>query len=127
MEETPDIDCLCNHPGCEGQNVLEDFVADGRRLIRSKKGHAMSFGLYAAGYAIVIAGLVYAAYLMHVPAHWIVVGAIVLLGMGIVTGVKNTRQKILRASTVLRSRENRQRSARLRERADRGRFVNGTI
>jgi hypothetical protein len=53
----------------------------------------MSFGLYAAGYAVVIVGLAYAAYLMHVPAHWIVVGAIVLVGMGIVTGVKNTRQK----------------------------------
>jgi len=52
----------------------------------------MSFGLYAAGYAIVIAGLAYAAYLMHLPARWIVVGAIVLVGMGIVTGVKNTRQ-----------------------------------
>ena len=25
--------------------------------------------------------------------HWIAVGAIILLGMGIVTGVKNTRQK----------------------------------
>jgi hypothetical protein len=31
----------------------------------------MSFRLCAAGYAIVIAGLAYAAYLMHVPAHWI--------------------------------------------------------
>jgi hypothetical protein len=53
----------------------------------------MSFGIYAAGFAIVIAGLIYAAYLMHVPAHWIAVGAIILLGIGIVTGVKNTRQK----------------------------------
>lgn len=53
----------------------------------------MSFGLYAAGFAIVIGGLIYGAYLMHIPAHWIAVGAIVLLGMGIVTGVKNTRQK----------------------------------
>jgi hypothetical protein len=53
----------------------------------------MSFAIYAAGFAIVIAGLIYAAYLMHVPAHWIAVGAIILLGMGIVTGVKNTRQK----------------------------------
>jgi uncharacterized membrane protein len=58
-----------------------------------EKGHTMSFGLYAAGYAIVIAGLAYAAYLMHLPARWIVVGAIILVGMGIVTGVKNTRQK----------------------------------
>jgi hypothetical protein len=58
-----------------------------------RRRRAMSFALYAAGFAIVIAGLIYAAYLMHVPAHWIAVGAIILLGMGIVTGVKNTRQK----------------------------------
>ena len=53
----------------------------------------MSFGLYAIGFAIVIGGLIYAAYLVHMPAHWIVVGAVVLLGVGILTGVKATRQK----------------------------------
>lgn len=53
----------------------------------------MSFGIYAGGFVIVIGGLIYAAYLMHIPAHWIAVGAIILLGVGIVTGVKNTRQK----------------------------------
>jgi hypothetical protein len=53
----------------------------------------MSFGLYAAGYAIVIIGLIWGAHLMHVPAHWIAVGAIVLLGCGILSGVKATRQK----------------------------------
>lgn len=53
----------------------------------------MSFGLYTIGFAILIGGLIYAAHLMHVPTHWIVVGAIVLLGLGIVTGVKATRQK----------------------------------
>ena len=57
------------------------------------KGNAMSFGLYAIGYVIVIGGLIYAAHLMHVPAHWIAVMAIVMLGAGIVSGVKNTRQK----------------------------------
>jgi hypothetical protein len=56
-------------------------------------GDAMSFGLYALGFAIVIGGLIYAAYLLHMPAHWIAVGAIVLLGLGILTGVKATRQK----------------------------------
>ena len=45
------------------------------------------------GFLILIGGLVYGATLMHMPAHWIVVGAIVLLGFGILTGVKNTRQK----------------------------------
>jgi len=53
----------------------------------------MSFGIYAAGYVLVIAGLIYGAHLMHVPAHWIVVGAIVLLGLGILSGVKATRQR----------------------------------
>jgi hypothetical protein len=53
----------------------------------------MSFGLYSAGFAIVIGGLIYAAYLMHMPAHWIAVGAIVLLGVGILKAVATTRQK----------------------------------
>lgn len=53
----------------------------------------MSFGLYAIGFAIMLGGLVYGAHLMHVPTHWIVVGAIVLLGIGILSGVKATRQK----------------------------------
>jgi hypothetical protein len=53
----------------------------------------MSFGLYAIGVAILICGLTYGAYLLHVPAHWIAVLAIVLLGLGILTGVKVTRQK----------------------------------
>jgi uncharacterized membrane protein len=53
----------------------------------------MSFGLYAVGFAILIGGLIYGAYLVHMPAHWIVMGAIVLLGVGILSGVKATRQK----------------------------------
>ncbi|MGA3125759.1 MAG: hypothetical protein ABSD13_03510 [Candidatus Korobacteraceae bacterium] len=53
----------------------------------------MSFGLYSIGFAVVIAGLIYAAHLMHVPAQWIAVGAIVLIGVGILKGVKTTRQK----------------------------------
>jgi len=53
----------------------------------------MSFGIYAGGFAILIAGLVYAAHLMHVPTQWIVVGAVVMLGLGILSAVKATRQK----------------------------------
>jgi len=53
----------------------------------------MSFGIYSIGFAIVIGGLIYAAYLMHIPAHWIAVGAVILLGVGILSGVKATRQK----------------------------------
>ena len=53
----------------------------------------MSFGLYAIGYAIMLVGLVYGAHLMHMPTHWIVVFAIILLGVGILSGVKATRQR----------------------------------
>ena len=53
----------------------------------------MSFGIYSIGFALVIGGLIYGAYLIDVLAHWIVVGAIVLLGLGVLTGVKATRQK----------------------------------
>jgi len=53
----------------------------------------MSFGIYAVGFAILIAGLAYAAHLLHVPAHWIIVGAIIMIGFGIISGVKATRQK----------------------------------
>jgi hypothetical protein len=53
----------------------------------------MSFGIYLAGYAVLIAGLIYGATLMHVPTHWIVVGALVMVGLGVLTGVKTTRQR----------------------------------
>jgi len=53
----------------------------------------MSFGIYIVGYLIVIGGLTYGAALMHVPAHWIVVGDLVLTGIAVVTGVQATRQK----------------------------------
>ncbi len=53
----------------------------------------MSFGLYAIGVVILIGGLIYGGHLMHMPAHWIAVGSIVLAGLGILSGVKATRQK----------------------------------
>jgi hypothetical protein len=53
----------------------------------------MSFGLYSIGFAIVIGGLIYAAHLLHLPTHWIAVGAIIMIGIGILKGVKATRQK----------------------------------
>ena len=51
----------------------------------------MSFGIYTAGFLILISGLVYGAVLLHIAAHWIAVGAIVLLGLAILKGVQATR------------------------------------
>jgi hypothetical protein len=53
----------------------------------------MSFGIYAAGVALLIGGLVYAAHLVHMPAHWIVVGVVVMAGVGLLSAVKATREK----------------------------------
>ncbi len=51
----------------------------------------MSFGLYLAGFLIVIGGLIWGGIILHVPAHWIGVGTIVLLGIAILKGVHATR------------------------------------
>lgn len=53
----------------------------------------MSFGIYAIGYLILIVGVAYLAHLMHIPQTYIVAGVIILVGIGIVTGVQNTRHK----------------------------------
>jgi hypothetical protein len=53
----------------------------------------MSFGIYAIGYLILIVGLAYLAHLLHIPQSYIVAGVIILVGVGIVTGVQSTRQK----------------------------------
>ncbi|MBB5319176.1 hypothetical protein [Tunturibacter empetritectus] len=53
----------------------------------------MSFGIYAIGYLVLIAGVAYLAHLMHIPQHYIVAIALIMLGVGIVTGVQTTRQR----------------------------------
>ena len=53
----------------------------------------MSFGLYAIGYLIVIGGVIYMAHLMHIPQTWIIAIAVILLGIGVVTGVTNTKKR----------------------------------
>lgn len=53
----------------------------------------MSFGIYIAGFLILIGGLIYGAVMLHIAPQWIAVGAIVLLGLAILKGVKATRQR----------------------------------
>jgi hypothetical protein len=52
-----------------------------------------SFALYIIGMVIVIAGLAWAASMAGLATQWIAAGAIVLLGIGIVTAVSRTRRK----------------------------------
>lgn len=53
----------------------------------------MSFAIYLTGVIIFIGGLIYGAIILNVPHHWIAVGAIVMLGLSVLSGVKVTRQK----------------------------------
>jgi len=62
-------------------------------LFDREKRPFVSFGLYILGYLIFVGGLIWGATLLDVPTRWIGVGAVVLVGLGIVTGVKATRQK----------------------------------
>lgn len=55
----------------------------------------MSFGIYIAGYIILIIGLAIGANMLHVPTKWIGVGILCLVGIAIVHGVTATRQKDL--------------------------------
>jgi hypothetical protein len=53
----------------------------------------MSFGLYLTGFLVLIIGLAIGANLMGVPTRWIGVGVVVMLGLGILTGVTMTRHR----------------------------------
>jgi hypothetical protein len=52
-----------------------------------------AFMLYVAGYIFLLGGLVYGAFLLHVPHAWIGVGALIMIGFGIMTAVSRTKQR----------------------------------
>ncbi len=53
----------------------------------------MSFGIYIGGIVLVVGGLVYGAAILHTPVPWIVVGALVSLGIGVLAAVRATRMR----------------------------------
>lgn len=52
-----------------------------------------SFQTYLLGFIILIIGLALAAYLLGVPALWIAVGVIVLIGLGIIAATNHTKPR----------------------------------
>jgi positive regulator of sigma E activity len=52
-----------------------------------------AFSLYVVGFIILLAGLIYAAYLIHVPQTWIIVGALVVVGLGVMSAVSHTKRR----------------------------------
>jgi hypothetical protein len=64
-----------------------------------------NYALYMIGYVVLIAGLAYGAFLLGVPAVWIGVAAVVLLGIGIISGVTRTRHREVPATSAPIERE----------------------
>ncbi len=52
-----------------------------------------SFGTYLIGFIVLIVGLGIAAYLLNVPTMWILVGAIIMIGMGILMATTRGKMK----------------------------------
>jgi len=52
-----------------------------------------SFGTYLVGFLILILGLGMAAYLLNVPTMWIAVGAVVLIGIGVLMATTRGKMK----------------------------------
>ncbi len=50
----------------------------------------MQFALYAVGYVVVVAGILYGAVLMGIPQTWITVIGVILAGLGIIALSKRT-------------------------------------
>jgi hypothetical protein len=50
-----------------------------------------SFVIYVLGFLVLLGGMIYGAYLLSVPQQWIIVGALVLTGFGVMAAVSRTR------------------------------------
>jgi hypothetical protein len=52
-----------------------------------------NFIVYLIGTLIVVGALAYGASLAGVNATWIAIGALIIIGFGLMTGITRTRQK----------------------------------
>lgn len=53
----------------------------------------MSFLIYLVGFAILIGGIAWALVTAGVPSLYVVITSVILLGIGVLTGVARTRGK----------------------------------
>ncbi len=52
-----------------------------------------SFGTYLIGFIVLVIGLGAAAFMAGAPPVWIAIGAIVLIGIGVISATSRTKQK----------------------------------
>ena len=65
--------------------VLHPSTLEGR--------HMTNMVIYLIGTLLVVAGLAYGANRMGVSQVWIIAGALVIIGIGLMGGITKTRQK----------------------------------
>ena len=53
----------------------------------------MASALYAVGYLLLVGVVSYLAYLSHIPEPYIFAMIVIMLGIGVVTGLETARQK----------------------------------
>jgi hypothetical protein len=53
----------------------------------------MSLALSAVGYLSVIAAVSWLAHMSHIPERYIVAMAVIMLGIGVMNSLENTRQR----------------------------------
>jgi len=59
----------------------------------SLQGAVMSFLIYLAGFAILIIGVAWGLVVAGVPPLYVAIASVILLGVGILTGVSRMRDK----------------------------------
>jgi hypothetical protein len=52
-----------------------------------------SFGIYAIGVVVIVIGLAYIASIAHIHTQWIVGGAILVAGAGLIGAVNSTKKR----------------------------------
>ena len=73
--------------------VAERTIGFRRARSRSVLEPVMSFLIYILGAALFIGGIAWALVAAHVPTQYIAMACLILLGIGIFTGVTRTRAK----------------------------------
>ncbi len=73
------------------------FQRSGTRIAEPVTGGTRTlnwFNLAFIGWVILIAAIAIAAYMLHAPVVWIAIGALALLGIGIITSVSKSKPQI---------------------------------
>ena len=65
----------------------------------------MRFVIYMIGFLILIAGLAWAAITAGAPSLYVAIGAVILLGLGIITGATRTTYRRGADVTVVRDKD----------------------